>query len=106
MSNNVNHTADTPHKPVRHEGPKRHLIAFVASIVFTAFAFAAVILAPESPFVAPFIIVLGIVQALFQLYIWMHMDQKGHEMPATFIYFGFFVAMTAVITFIYWLGGY
>lgn len=104
MSNDVN-SVETNHS-VRHEGPKRHLIAFVVSILFTAFAFAAVIFAGHSAFVAPFIIVLAVVQALFQLYIWMHMDQKGHELPAIGIYFGFLIAFVAVVTFVYWLGGY
>ncbi|HJV45181.1 MAG TPA: cytochrome C oxidase subunit IV family protein [Bacillota bacterium] len=105
MSNDLNQPVEIKH--IAHqEGPKRHLITFVISILFTAFAFAAVVFAGQSPFVAPFIVVLALVQVLFQLYIWMHMDQKGHELPAIGIYFGFLIAFLAVVTFVYWLGGY
>lgn len=90
----------------RHEGPKRHIVAFIVSIVLTAFAFIAVILGGTAGWVIPFIIVLGIVQAGFQLYIWMHLDQKGHELPEIGIYTGVFVALTMLVVFSYWLGGY
>ncbi len=90
----------------RQEGPKRHIVAFIVSIVLTALAFLAVIIGGSSAWVIPFIIVLGIIQAGFQLYIWMHLDQKGHDLPAVGIYTGLLVALLTIITFIYWLGGY
>lgn len=89
-----------------HEGPKRHIMAFIVSIIFTALAFAAVAYSGSTRFVGPFIVVLAIIQALFQLYIWMHLDQKGHEFPSIGLAFGAVVAFSAVITFIYWMGGW
>jgi len=96
-------TQTQQHRP---EGAKRHLVTFIVSIILTAFAFFAVIVGGNATWVVPFIIVIGIVQALFQLYVWMHMDQKGHELPALGIYTGLFVVILTVIVFVYWLGGY
>ncbi|RXT05657.1 cytochrome C oxidase subunit IV family protein [Ammoniphilus sp. CFH 90114] len=105
MGQQINHTETGPkhHKP---EGKKRHIVAFIVSIILTAIAFLAVILGGSNAFVIPFIIVLGIIQAGFQLYIWMHMDQKGHELPELGIYTGLLVAVVTVIVFAYWMGGY
>ncbi|MEW9669325.1 cytochrome C oxidase subunit IV family protein [Ammoniphilus sp. 3BR4] len=105
MAQQVNNT-ETNSKPHKPEGKKRHLVAFIVSIILTAFAFLAVILGGSNAFVIPFIIVLGIIQAGFQLYIWMHMDQKGHELPELGIYTGLLVAVLTIIVFVYWLGGY
>ncbi len=105
MGQQVN-TNETQPKFKKHESPKRHLVAFVVSIILTALAFLAVIVGGTSGYVIPFIIVLGIIQAGFQLYIWMHMDQKGHELPELGIYTGLLVAIITIIAFVYWLGGY
>lgn len=104
MAQQSNTETTTQHH--RQEGPKRHIVAFIVSIVLTALAFLAVIIGGSSAWVVPFIIVLGIVQAGFQLYIWMHLDQKGHDLPAIGMYTGLLVALLTIFVFIYWLGGY
>ena len=104
MSQQVETGAQTEHH--RPDGAKRHIVTFVVSIILTVFAFIAVIVGGNATWVVPFIILIGIVQALFQLYVWMHMDQKGHELPALGMYTGVFVMLTVVIVFSYWLGGY
>jgi cytochrome c oxidase subunit 4 len=106
MGTNLNQPTDQRKHKTPSEGPKRHIVAFVVSLLFTALAFAAVIFAGSSQFIIPFIIVLAIIQAGFQLYIWMHMEQKGHDLPALGMYTGIFVVLTAVVAFTYWLGGY
>jgi len=105
MTAQANHSEEN--KSLRpQEGPKRHIITFIVSIFLTALAFFAVAYMPESPFVIPFIVLIGLVQAGFQLYVWMHLDQKGHEFPAIGIWMGVFFVTAFIIVFIYWLGGY
>ena len=54
-------------------------------------------------FVIAFIIILGVVQAIFQLAIWMHMKDRGHAFPILFIFMGFVTAMTAIIAALFWM---
>ncbi|MDR4434189.1 cytochrome c oxidase subunit IVB [Bacillus tequilensis] len=51
-------------------------------------------------FTIPFIILLAAIQVIFQLYYFMHMNQKGHEVPALFLYSGMFVAFITVLAFV------
>jgi cytochrome c oxidase subunit 4 len=53
--------------------------------------------------VVPFIFLLALIQAGFQLFVWMHLDQKGHQFQRIFIGGGAFVALLAVIAFSYWI---
>lgn len=88
----------------RVEGPRNHYITFVISILLTMLAFAAVAFGDLDPrFVISFIVVLAIVQAVFQLAYWMHMKDRGHNLPILFIFTGGFVALLAVISAIYWM---
>jgi cytochrome c oxidase subunit 4 len=100
------HHHDTPQrKPkIKKEGVKRHLVAFAASIFLTILAFMAVAYeVVPAGFTVPFIIVLAIVQAFFQLFVWMHMDQKGHEFPRVGIFTGIAFVAFFVFTFVYWV---
>lgn len=98
------HNEEVRKPKVKHEGPKRHLVAFFGSLVLTALAFIAVAYSviPAS-FTVPFIVALAVVQALFQLFVWMHMDQKGHEFARISIFAGAFVILTAIIVFVFWV---
>ncbi|KAA6452245.1 cytochrome c oxidase subunit IVB [Bacillus atrophaeus] len=51
-------------------------------------------------FTIPFIILLAVIQVIFQLFYFMHMNQKGHEAPALFLYSGIFVAFITVLAFV------
>ena len=51
-------------------------------------------------FGGPFILLLAGIQVAFQLYYFMHMNQKGHETPALFLYSGVFVAFITVLAFL------
>ncbi|MGN7469574.1 cytochrome C oxidase subunit IV family protein [Brevibacillus sp. SAFN-007a] len=89
---------------VKHDGPKRHVVAFIGSLVLTALAFIAVAYeVVPAGFTVPFIVVLAFVQALFQLFVWMHMDQKGHEFARVSIFAGLFFILVAIIVFVYWV---
>ena len=87
-----------------HGGVKRHLVAFIGSLLLTALAFIAVAVEAVPPgFTVPFIVVLAFLQALFQLFVWMHMDQKGHEFARISIFAGLFFVLAAVIVFVFWV---
>ncbi|MGE5701622.1 MAG: cytochrome C oxidase subunit IV family protein, partial [Clostridia bacterium] len=77
----ANHNSPAERKPVtKHDGPKQHIVAFFLSIVLTMLAFAAVAYeAIPRKFVAPFIVLLAIIQAAFQFYVWMHAKDRGHD---------------------------
>jgi len=81
----------------KNHGYKGHLIAFALSIILTILAFVAVGLGTISKtFVLPFILIIGIAQAVFQAAYWMHLNQKGHDFPITFMLSGFFAAIIVV----------
>lgn len=99
------HSENNQRRPVhKHDGAKHHLITFGLSIILTALAFIAVLFdAVPRGFVGPFIVGLAIVQALFQFFIWMHANQKGHNFPILMVFSGAFVTLLTVIAFIFWL---
>jgi cytochrome c oxidase subunit 4 len=92
VQNNRSHDAKHAHEF------KHHMWSYFASITLTIFAFLAVhYKVVEIPLaLAMFIVLLAVVQVVFQLFIWMHMNQKGHEMPIFFIGGGVFVAIITV----------
>ncbi len=99
------HDTSSQRKPaVKHDGAKVHLVAFFLSIVFTLLAFIAVgYEAVPRGFVAPFIVLLAMVQAGFQLYVWMHLKDKGHAFAKIAIAGGTVVIIPVVVTFIFWI---
>lgn len=88
-------------KPVtKHDGAKVHIVAFFLSIVLTALAFTAVAYeAIPRKFVVPFIIMLGIVQAAFQFYVWMHAKDRAHEFPKIAVFGGVVVMIPVFLVF-------
>lgn len=89
----------------RHEGPRNHIISFAISIFLTILAFIAIIYQDlvDSTFLWMFLLTLAIIQAVVQLAFWMHMKDRGHLMPVIFFATGTFIALTAVITGLYWV---
>lgn len=77
-------------------GFKVHILSFVLSIVLTILAFAALGMGSSKTFVLLFLLLLALVQAVFQAAYWMHMNQKGHEFPITFMLSGFLCAIVVV----------
>ncbi|MBS2968839.1 cytochrome c oxidase subunit IVB [Metabacillus sp. KIGAM252] len=82
------------------EDMKYQLVSFGMMLFLTILAFMAVgYKGIEHWFTVPFIILLALVQVAFQLYYFMHMNHKGHEAAALFLYSGVFVAALTVLTF-------
>ncbi|MBA4548106.1 cytochrome C oxidase subunit IV family protein [Thermoactinomyces intermedius] len=78
-------------KPVRQKSDTafKHVVSFLFMIALTAVSFLAVINQWFSLQGTLFVIVfLAAVQVILQLYIFMHLDQKGYGMMRIFIFFG------------------
>src|SRR5690625_3354120 len=72
---------------------QKQLIPFALMVVLTIIAFAIVATGTVSrTYVLPLLFIMAIVQAGFQFYYFMHLKDKGHEMPATLIYGGVWAA--------------
>lgn len=81
----------------KDHGYKAHIISFALSMVLTVLAFIAVGMGTlSSTFVLPFLVLLALAQAIFQAAYWMHMNQKGHDFPITFMLSGFLCAIVVV----------
>lgn len=82
------------------EEMRYHITSFTMMIFLTFIAFAAVGLkGVTASFTVPFILLLAVVQVIFQLYYFMHMNKKGHEAPTLFLYSGLFVGLATILTF-------
>ncbi|UOQ93052.1 cytochrome c oxidase subunit IVB [Halobacillus shinanisalinarum] len=86
-------------KKQNKEEMKQQLISFIMMILFTFVAFGMVLLEVNSYFLIPTLLLLAVVQVLFQLYYFMHMKNKGHDMVAVMMYSGIGVATLTIITF-------
>jgi len=82
------------------EEMKHQVITFIMMIFFTIIAFVAVKLDFSVWFIKPIILLLAVVQVIFQLYYFMHMKHRGHEMVALFLYSGLTVGLLTVLTFL------
>ncbi|MCA0969403.1 cytochrome c oxidase subunit IVB [Halobacillus litoralis] len=81
------------------EEMKHQVISFVMMIIFTFVAFGMVMFEVNTFFIIPTLLMLAIVQVAFQLYYFMHMKNKGHDLPALMMYGGAAVALLTIITF-------
>lgn len=82
------------------EDMRYQLVSFALMLFLTLVAFAAVGIEGFSGwFTVPFILLLAVVQVVFQLYYFMHMSHKGHEAPSLFLYSGVFVGLVTILTF-------
>ncbi|MCQ6279787.1 cytochrome c oxidase subunit IVB [Bacillus sp. EB600] len=82
------------------EEMRYHIISFTLMIFLTLIAFAAVGLkGVTATFTLPFILLLAVVQVIFQLFYFMHMNKKGHEAPTLFIFSGALVGFVVVLAF-------
>jgi cytochrome c oxidase subunit IV len=96
--------SSSPKRGSAHTSVKGHVVSFIISIVLTALAFIAVIYQPDlTGFVFPYIIGLAVVQAGVQLFVWMHLSEKGHLFPIIGMMFGAVVMITCVVMALYWL---
>ena len=82
------------------EEMRYQVISFALMIFLTLISFGAVLYDFTSWFTIPFIILLAIVQVIFQLYYFMHMSHKGHEAPTLFLYSGVLIGAVTVLAFL------
>jgi cytochrome c oxidase subunit 4 len=88
----------------RHEGPQKHVVVFIFSIVLTLIAFAAVAAGGvNASFVIILLLVMAVLQVFVQMGFWMHLKDKGHMIPILFMIGGFFVAGTSIVMALYWV---
>lgn len=105
-TNSTNPRLELKYRRKRNADEMKHqVITFVMMIFFTLIAFAMVGFEFNKWFVKPLILLLAVVQVIFQLYYFMHMKNKGHGLLSLFLYFGLTVGILAVLTFltIVWL---
>jgi cytochrome c oxidase subunit IV len=81
------------------EEMKHQVTSFSLMIFLTLIAFFAVGYGYSHWFIAPFIILLAVIQVIFQLYYFMHMSHKGHEAPSLFLYSGVMVGAVTLLAF-------
>ncbi|MDR6998038.1 cytochrome c oxidase subunit IVB [Neobacillus niacini] len=82
------------------EEMRYQVISFALMIFLTLLAFAAVAIKGFTTwFTVPFIILLAIVQVVFQLYYFMHMKHKGHEASSLFLYSGLLIGLLTILAF-------
>ncbi|MBW7476891.1 cytochrome C oxidase subunit IV family protein [Paenibacillus oenotherae] len=88
----------------KSEGPQKHIIAFIFSILLTVIAFAAVAAGEvNETFIYIILIGMAILQVFVQMAFWMHMKDRGHIYPIIGILFGITIAITAVVMAQYWV---
>ncbi|MDM5328076.1 cytochrome c oxidase subunit IVB [Neobacillus sp. CF12] len=99
--NSGNPRVDIEYRRKKSAEEMRHqVVSFALMIFLTLIAFAAVAIKGFSAwFIVPFILLLAVVQVIFQLYYFMHMSHKGHEAPSMFLYSGLLVGLVTVLAF-------
>ncbi len=90
---------DTYRQKKNKEEMKHQLISFALMIFFTGIAFTMVAMDMTLVVVAPILLLLAVIQVVFQLYYFMHMKEKGHGFVSLFLYSGVFVACLTVLAF-------
>jgi cytochrome c oxidase subunit IV len=103
MASNHHSTSEQGNRRHVHEGPKNHYLSFALSIVLTVLAFIVVNAQLGRTFTLLFIVVLALIQAVFQIAFWMHLKDRGHLYAIVGIATGFFVALTGVAAVVYWI---
>lgn len=82
------------------EEMKYQLVSFGMMLFLTIIAFIAVGYdGVDKWFKAPFIIILAVIQVIFQLFYFMHMNHKGHQTAALFLFSGVGFGLLTVLAF-------
>ncbi|MGM9928990.1 MAG: cytochrome c oxidase subunit IVB [Bacillus sp. (in: firmicutes)] len=83
------------------EDMRYQVISFSLMIFLTLIAFVIVGYEEFSYwYKVPIILLLALVQVIFQLYYFMHMSHKGHSWPALFLYSGVTVGAVTILAFL------
>ncbi|GGG16263.1 cytochrome C oxidase subunit IV family protein [Paenibacillus abyssi] len=101
-----NHSASaSEHQGKRHkvEGPQKHVVAYIFSLVLTLLAFATVIAGEvNTAFTYILLVFMAMLQVYIQMAFWMHMKDRGHIYAIIGILMGTFVVLTIVVMAEYW----
>ncbi|MGE7602280.1 cytochrome c oxidase subunit IVB [Peribacillus sp. NPDC097675] len=102
QSNSANPNVDLKYRRKKNaEEMKHQVITFTLMIFLTLVAFAAVGIEGFSHwFIKPVILLLAVIQVIFQLYYFMHMKHKGHGTVTLFLFSGLAVGLITVLAFI------
>lgn len=103
MDSNLNdHKSKTElayRKKKNAEEMKHQVVSFGLMIGLTAVAFLTVGSDQGPWFTVPFLLLLAVIQVAFQLYYFMHMNQKGNDAISLFFYSGILVAAITILAF-------
>ncbi|WP_270165395.1 cytochrome C oxidase subunit IV family protein [Paenibacillus sp. SYP-B4298] len=100
-----NHST-SEHQGGRHkvEGPQKHIIAYIFSLVLTLLAFTMVAAGEiNTMFTYILLLVMAGIQVYIQMAFWMHMKDRGHMYATVGILTGVFVVFTMVVMAEYWV---
>lgn len=105
--NSVNPNANFNYRRKKNaEEMKHQVISFALMIFLTLVAFVAVAYEGFSSwFTIPFILLLAVIQVIYQLFYFMHMSHKGHGLISIFMFSGIgiaFLTVLAFLTIIWW----
>lgn len=95
MTENTNiEKVDMFEKQKSKEEMKKQVISFGLMIALTLIAFGIVATGTvESIYAIPLLMFMAIIQVAFQFYYFMHLKDKGHEMPSVLMYGGVWGAL-------------
>ncbi|WP_409305300.1 cytochrome c oxidase subunit IVB [Peribacillus sp. SCS-155] len=102
QTNSANPNVNLKYRRRKNAEEMRHqVVSFSLMIFLTLIAFLAVAVEDfQHWFTVPFILLLAVVQVIFQLYYFMHMKHKGHDTIALFLYSGALVGAITILTFV------
>jgi cytochrome c oxidase subunit 4 len=100
----VNHSAtEETKKRHKHEGPQKHIVAYIMSLALTLLAFAAVMAGEvNTSFIVFILLMMAGLQVFVQMGFWMHMKDKGHTYATIGILGGVVIVLTMVIMAEFW----
>lgn len=79
----------------------RHQVTTFGMMIFlTLISFTAVAAGYSKYFIVPIILLLASIQVVLQLYYFMHMSEKNHNIPAYFLYVAALFGFTFILTFL------
>lgn len=93
-------------KEKRKKDMRNQVTTFAIMIFLTLIAFTTVAAGFSVYFIVPIILLLAAIQVVLQLYYFMHMSEKNHNVAAFFLYVGATFGFTTILTFltIIWWG--
>ena len=102
MKPNLRPSTVRPKEEKTSERASKHVMAYIVMMILTAAAFILVGTGTVSAVVIPTLLILAAIQVFMQLFIFMHLDQKGSFFPALFMICGIIGALVCVLAMTLW----